>query len=177
MNCPICNYTEIKIDTQNCPNCSSDLSLINNIKQLSNNTNKNKNIFIFIFSILITIILILLFYVFNNSAKSNEADTPIANNYTETELIKKNTETPSDKYVLNKDTVSELEKTTENNTINEGISVGHKEQTYIVQENDNLWMIAEKFYGDGYQFKKIAEDNKLKKPYALRVGKTLIINK
>ena len=62
---------------------------------------------------------------------------------------------------------------TEKNKINEATEYTE----YIVQKNDNLWIIAQKFYGDGHQFKKIAKDNNLKRPYEIFIGTKLIIYK
>ncbi len=47
--------------------------------------------------------------------------------------------------------------------------------TYTVQEGDNLWSIAIKFYNNGYAWTKIAEANKLTTPGSIDKGQTLII--
>ncbi|MBI4080350.1 MAG: LysM peptidoglycan-binding domain-containing protein [Candidatus Levybacteria bacterium] len=45
--------------------------------------------------------------------------------------------------------------------------------SYIVQEGDDLWTIAEKIYNDGYQWEAIAKANNLSAPNELAAGKTL----
>ena len=47
--------------------------------------------------------------------------------------------------------------------------------TYIVKDGDNLFSIAKKFYGSGYKFKKIATDNNIANPDAIRKGQKLTI--
>ena len=50
-------------------------------------------------------------------------------------------------------------------------------QTYTVQQGDNLWKLAERFYGDGRQWQKIQEANSDVVPSAgqLAVGDVLVI--
>jgi len=50
-----------------------------------------------------------------------------------------------------------------------------EEQTYVVQNKDTLWSIAQRFYGDGKQWKKIAHANGIADETKLSVGTTLII--
>lgn len=48
---------------------------------------------------------------------------------------------------------------------------------YVVVRGDKLWDIAVKFYGDGYKWTKIWQDNrnKLNSPDKLEIGMTLVI--
>lgn len=50
-----------------------------------------------------------------------------------------------------------------------------KPKTYVVQEGDSLSSIAEKFYGDLYQWPKLMEVNKLTNPDLIEVGMVLVI--
>ncbi len=45
--------------------------------------------------------------------------------------------------------------------------------TYTVQKNDHLWKIALRAYGDGYQWAKIARENKLVNPSLIHPGNIL----
>lgn len=46
---------------------------------------------------------------------------------------------------------------------------------YIVQAGEDLWQIAEKNYGSGFNAYDIAQANNLKEPYILQSGQKLII--
>jgi len=48
-------------------------------------------------------------------------------------------------------------------------------KTYIVQEGDDLWNIAEKFYGSGFNAYDISVANKISDSSNLEVGKKLVI--
>jgi len=47
--------------------------------------------------------------------------------------------------------------------------------TYAVVKGDNLWRIAVRAYGDGYQWVKIAHENKLANPNLIHAGNILKI--
>jgi len=48
-------------------------------------------------------------------------------------------------------------------------------KTYTVKNGDDLWGIAEKMYGSGYNLGDIAKENKLVEPYTLTENQILII--
>jgi len=58
------------------------------------------------------------------------------------------------------------------NNIPEGLPA-----SYTVQKGDSLWKIAEKFYGSGYNWVSIAQENKLKNPGLLFTDQKLTIPK
>jgi nucleoid-associated protein YgaU len=47
--------------------------------------------------------------------------------------------------------------------------------TYTIEKGDNLWQIAVRAYGDGYQWTKIAKANNLTNPGVINVGNSLSI--
>lgn len=47
------------------------------------------------------------------------------------------------------------------------------EGKYVVQEGDDLWKIAEKKLGSGFEWNKIADLNNLKDPYVIEKGQEL----
>jgi nucleoid-associated protein YgaU len=49
------------------------------------------------------------------------------------------------------------------------------QQTYTVQDGDTLWAIAERYYGDGSQYMKIATANGIANPDLINVGQQLVI--
>jgi len=48
-------------------------------------------------------------------------------------------------------------------------------RTYTVAKGDSLWRIAEKIYGNGSDFKKIARANNISDPDHIRPGQELVI--
>jgi putative chitinase len=60
----------------------------------------------------------------------------------------------------------------------QGPTVTREGQTYhIVQANDNLWRIAERYFNSGYNWVDIASANNLNNPGFLSTGEELIIPK
>ena len=49
------------------------------------------------------------------------------------------------------------------------------QKKYLVKEGEDLWQIAEKNYGSGYNAYDIAQANNLKEPYIVNAGQVLII--
>jgi hypothetical protein len=48
-------------------------------------------------------------------------------------------------------------------------------QSYTVASGDTLWAIAQRFYGDGSKYQKIADANGISDPDKIQVGQTLVI--
>lgn len=48
-------------------------------------------------------------------------------------------------------------------------------QTYTIESGDTLWAIAERFYGDGNQYQRIADANGIPNPDAINAGQVLTI--
>jgi nucleoid-associated protein YgaU len=53
--------------------------------------------------------------------------------------------------------------------------IGTTGGNYTIQKGDTLWKIAERQYGDGFQWTKIAQANNLEDPSALEEGQTLVV--
>jgi len=51
----------------------------------------------------------------------------------------------------------------------------HTYTEHIVESGENLWIIAQKYYNDGYKFQKIAKDNNIKNPSEIIKGAKLKI--
>ncbi len=166
MKCPICNFQELADNTTSCPECKSDIGLLNDVKTVSKTIRKNIIYFIFLFLLFVCIILIGLKVIHKQKNLINNVQQSVEN------LTKEN--------ISLKNTLSDLQK---NNRVETPATADtitkqdKKSQTeYIVQKNDNLWIIAQKFYGYGFKYKKIADDNNISKPYVVLVGTKLKIN-
>lgn len=60
-------------------------------------------------------------------------------------------------------------------TTNEEETTKQQQKTYVVQEGDDLWHIAESTYGSGYNAYDIAQANKLSNPSLIEIGQELIL--
>ena len=67
----------------------------------------------------------------------------------------------------------DTQNTVEESATSEGIKSNSKE--YTVKKGENLWMIAQKNYGSGYNAVDIAKVNKLKNPNIIEIGMKLIL--
>jgi len=160
-------FSEIDENISVCPNCNSDLDLLNNIKLVSKNNRTNKLILVLIFIALI--ISILFSFHISNKNKFNKNEN---NNVVFEQLKKKNDSLKIEIAYIKKLNTDTLKMTENKNPIkNEAID------EYVVQKNDNLWLIAQKIYGDGFKYKDIAIENKIEKPYEIMIGSKLLIKK
>ncbi len=48
-------------------------------------------------------------------------------------------------------------------------------QKHVVTKGESLWSIAQKYYGDGFKWKEIAEANKITNPDILEIGQTISV--
>lgn len=53
--------------------------------------------------------------------------------------------------------------------------VERSEKTHKVAKGENLWMLAEKYYGDGYKWTEIATENKVANASVIEEGQELVI--
>jgi len=66
---------------------------------------------------------------------------------------------------------------TENTQANQDVSKDSLPGNYTVKQGDTLFVIAQKYYNDGYQYPQIVSANKLSNENAIQTGQTLIIPK
>lgn len=60
-------------------------------------------------------------------------------------------------------------------TEKEEITTTFQAKNYIVVRGENLWAIAEKQYGSGYNWVDIATENKIKNPDMIKAGQVLVL--
>ncbi len=181
MNCPICNFSELSEGAASCPACQSDLEVFAHLEDAHKQHLFQKRL-IAVLAVLLVIVAVVswgatrFFYVAEN--KHLQADTT-ANNATVYWLIKRN-ETLKENEKLNAELISfkaEVKSLNEMLGANKSSPTSQEAITHIVKEGESLCNIAEKYYQDGLQYKKIADDNGLTDPKSIRAGMKLTINK
>lgn len=60
-------------------------------------------------------------------------------------------------------------------TEKEEITTTFQAKNYTVVRGENLWTIAEKQYGSGYNWVDIAQENKIKNPDMIKAGQVLVL--
>ncbi|MEK6616806.1 MAG: LysM domain-containing protein [Bacteroidota bacterium] len=182
MNCPICNFSEVSEAATNCPACQSDLEIFAHLADARKQHLFQKR------SVAVLAVLLVIAAVgwgatqFFDVAKNKnlQADTT-AGNATIAWLIK---EKENDRL---KAEITSFKN--EIKTLNEVLSVAKKSSsegthlstasgtiTHLVKEGESLWKIAEKYYKDGWQYKRISDDNGITDPQNIRAGMELKIN-
>lgn len=166
MNCPICNYQGMAENSAICPECKSEIGLLNDINVISKTTKKNRTNFVLLFVLFICVIVIGLIVIHKQKSHVTNVQQTVEK-LTQENLSLKNTiadmqKCAPDQMGQSGDTLKKPDKVTQTE--------------YTVQKNDNLWIIAQKLYGDGFMYKKIADDNNIKKPYMVLIGTKLTIN-
>lgn len=176
MNCPICNFSELSEGAVNCPACESDLEMFGYLADVRKQHLFQKR------SIVVLVVLLAILSVswvtirFMDVAenKNLQADTT-ANNATIAWLIKeKENEALKAEITSFKNEIKSLNEMLSANKSSPDTS--GNVTIHMVKEGESLWRIAEKYYKDGWQYKKIADDNGLADPQSIRAGTELKIN-
>lgn len=173
MKCYICGYDNVNQTMSTCPNCASELSLLHNIDALALKFKRLKIIYVLSLLLLVISIVTILFVLCSSRDEKNK-DAAILKELEADNLMLKQKCDELTLRLLNAPEKS-VGKDTAVNAATDKLAGDTIE--YIVQKDDNLWVIAQKFFGDGHKFRKLANDNKIKRPYAILVGQKVMIIK
>jgi nucleoid-associated protein YgaU len=169
MNCPLCDYKGLADDALNCPSCNADLSAYRSLDDVEKAMNKQKKRTL-LFAILFFIALlacVAIYLVFSGGEAVQEKErsetqpTEVQNAQAENEKLNAR--------------VKQLES--EMKSLKSELATAKENQltTHVIAEGESLFTIAEKYYGDGEKYLKIADDNCLDDPDLIVVGTELII--
>ena len=169
MKCPVCKTSGIPADTNKCPNCNADfegLQLLAKVKKSS----KSRLTVAIVSSVLFVIVLIawIIGYSFVHIDNAGSDSGKV--------IDKEMTDAPE----LNSLKSENAKLTASNQQLEKQIKVLQKEQekketTYVVKEDETLFMIARIIYGNGFKYLDIAKDNQIEPPYLINVGQNLKI--
>ncbi|MBL4654926.1 MAG: LysM peptidoglycan-binding domain-containing protein [Bacteroidia bacterium] len=190
MKCPICKQAEINEDSTTCPDCNSDLEGLSHIKKIGETLNNQKKYLMGISAVALIAVIFLSFTLI----KDNSVNPPPVNNEELNKLKAENSElsgklkdlkgdistVKSELEELKKkeaEEISEVELASENTSEAEVIQSSKPEETiHTVSDGETLYLIAKKYYGNGYHYKKLASENDIPDPNLISIGQTLKIN-
>ncbi|MBL4716464.1 MAG: LysM peptidoglycan-binding domain-containing protein [Bacteroidia bacterium] len=191
MKCPICKQADINEDTTTCPDCNSDLEGLSHIKKIGEVLNNQKKYLIGVGSVALVAVIFLSFTLI----KDNEVTPPPISKEEVNKLTAENSELSGKlkdlkgEFSTLKTELEELKKKeaeemsegeqtiVENTSDAEDIPISKSEETiHTVSDGETLYLIAKKYYGNGYQYKKLASENGISDPNIIAIGQTLKIN-
>jgi nucleoid-associated protein YgaU len=171
MNCPLCDYKGLADDALNCPSCNADLSVYRSLDDVERAMGKQKKrTLLFVILFFIALLGCFAIYIILNSGE--KAEEPDISETTGVEF--QNMQADNDK--LNAE-VKKLEAELSSTKAELATAKENQLTTHVIAEGESLFTIAEKYFGDGEKYLKIADDNCLDDPDLIVVGTELIILK
>ena len=171
MNCPICDYKGIEKNAEKCPSCHADLSAYRALDSLEASFNRQKRktqlfILLFVIALIASIAIFIVLCLFgpDETEQSEAAEQP------EMQTLKSENEQLSANYNKLLEEKESLEKELQLAKQNQYIS-------HTIQKGEYLIEIAEKYWGDGSFYMKLAADNCIEDPDFIIAGNELIILK
>lgn len=171
MNCPICDYKGIEKNAEKCPSCHADLSAYHALDSLEASFSRQKRktqlfilLFVIAFIASIAIFIVLCLFGPDEDKQVKSVEQP------EMHALKSENE----QLTANYNTVLE-----EKAALEKELQVAKQNQytTHTIQRGEYLIEIAEKYWGDGSFYKKLAADNCIEDPDFIIAGDKLIILK
>ena len=185
MKCPVCQTTGLTREINECPNCQADLQAYSLLWALKKKRKYGIGLLISLFVLALLFCLAWLFVpIEGNDFKSDEnrkqSENEIQVFTAENELLMKSLN-DSEAIIKHQDSIiahleGELAQMKKSASAEVATS---KElfQSHIVKKGETLFEIAEVFYGDGFDYKRIAKDNSLSNPDIILTGQSLKVYK
>ena len=172
MNCPLCDYKGLADDAKNCPSCNADLSAYRALDTVEHAMEKQKKrtlLFIILFFIAF-MGCFAVYFIFNSGNGSEATEESATTNLAAEQAFE----------AENAKLQADLEKIkNENAQLKKELKTAKENQliTHTIVEGETLYIIAEKYLGDGNKYLKLAADNHIEDPDMIVVGTKLIIFK
>lgn len=177
MNCPVCNFSELSEVAASCPACQSDLEVYAHLKDA-----RKQHIFqkrsIGILAVLLVIVAVswgATQFLDVAENKNLKADTTASNAAIAWLIKEKENAALKAEITSFKNEIRSLNEMLGANKSSPDTS--GNVTIHLVKEGESLWKIAEKYYKDGWQYKKIADDNGITDPKNICAGTELKIKK
>ena len=188
MDCPICNFSELNEGAATCPKCQSDIEVFSHLDKARKQHLFQKK------TISVLVLLLAIVAVGWGAARWLSGDEPrentpqvlaTENSSVQEPAVMSDASTPPEAGLKQENETLTAEITSLKNEIkslNEKLNASGSSPSggtiiHEVKNGESLWRIAAKYYGDGFQYKKIVEDNGLSDPQSIRIGTKLKIIK
>ncbi len=162
MNCPVCHLEGITTDTINCPQCGSNLEFLSQIQTLKKRNRWKNTLLVLAALIIVCLTTVWLINLLRHPQPIPEQDAGMNTLMAENKILKDSINQMQE-HIFKLESVLMVAAT-------ETAIIRH-----IVKEGENLWMIAEKYLGDGNLYTQIASDNNITNPSVIEKGTTLRI--
>lgn len=162
MNCPVCHLEGIIHDTINCPQCGSNLEFLSQIQTLKKRNRWKNTLLVLAALIIVCLTAVWLINILRHSKPIPEQDAGMNTLMAENKILKDSINQMQE-HIFKLEAVL-MVAATETATIR-----------HIVKEGESLWLIAEKYLGDGNLYTQIASDNHITNPSVIEKGTTLRI--
>lgn len=169
MECPVCKTSGIPAEANACPKCNADFEGLQMLTKLKK-SNKSVLTVAIVASILFVVVLFawIVGYSFVHIDNADSQSGKVIDKENAGALELNSLKSENAKLI------------TSNQQLEKKIKVLQKKQekketTYVVKEDETLFMIARIIYGNGFKYLDIAKDNQIEPPYLIKVGQDLKI--
>ncbi|UTW61841.1 LysM peptidoglycan-binding domain-containing protein [bacterium SCSIO 12741] len=177
MECPVCQHQHVAEDATHCPECNSELSGFEFIKQSKSERRIRKR---YLFSLSGIAILLFSGWVVSSTipegTERQELETQVTGPTSEEILEAKIEELRT--------TISEQQKEIERletvvhdyQALDLEMQEGDNNYSvHVVKEGESLWSISEMYHGHGHEHDNIADHNEVNNPHHIKPGDTVVI--
>ena len=168
MECPVCKTTGLAENLTTCPHCNSDLEAYQLTEKIEK-TSRNRMLLGIIASILFMIVLFIWLFGYllsesNTKEQLNAANEEINQLKIEQQKVKSENEQ-----------LKSENKNLQDQVKGSKAEMAQRQESYIVQPGETLFLIARKVYGNGFKYHDLAKANNIADPDNILEGQKLTI--
>ena len=170
MECPLCEHTGLDANVEFCPSCNADLSAYHALDTVEEKNKKQKRtLLLFIILFIIALLACIAIFFIKGPVSTPEADDDKLAQYEATIDGMKAENHQLGTRIATLET--ELKQCKEEAKTKPAVT----EIKHVLKEGETLFDLAEKYYGDGELYTRIAADNNIDDPNIIYAGTVLII--
>ena len=178
MNCPVCNNAEVSDAAAHCDACGSDLSAYHHILKAENQRKSLRMFRIVLGALLLMAVVAIAFAITNqqlNALESVKNDARDSLHVATAEALEHMKQTLLEKDQQIAKLNAEIETMFNNVDKAPGEVPEGKHTVHVVQPGESIWIISEKYHGDGHRYDEIADHNEIDNAHHIQAGDTIII--